>query len=400
MKKICVFLPFHYRGGTMQGAKNIVKMIHSASKEDGHDVELVFSCMKDIYRIEDDFGDLLELGVNVVETSWEEVDRERLQYGLYWRGDNTELKHESYLIPNDGAKNFADCDLWLIISDRFRLPVAPLVPYGMIVYDYIQRYLPDIFLDPDIVGDNYLYSARGAKFVMCTTPQTLEDANQFAGVCRDKLIMAPMEFNPKIVEPKKHFEEDFDYIIWTTNTTQHKNHMNVLEGIKKYYADKNGRFKVVITGPLTEYFEKDTEFLAEYTEELKDILHKEELFRENIIIAGELDENKYISVLSNAKFLMHSVVYDNGTYSVIEAAYYGVPSISSSYGQMKFINDRFKLKMSFFRYDNPEEIAEAMKECEENCEERAKMLPGRDFLDRFSYDRLAGEYWDLIKEHI
>ena len=46
----------------------------------------------------------------------------------------------SYQAPDDGISQFMDCDLWIVISDRLRLPLLPVRPYLLMVYDYLQRY--------------------------------------------------------------------------------------------------------------------------------------------------------------------------------------------------------------------------------------------------------------------
>ena len=36
---------------------------------------------------------------------------------------------EEYAIPDDGMRQFLDCDLWLVISDRLSHPLLPIRPY-------------------------------------------------------------------------------------------------------------------------------------------------------------------------------------------------------------------------------------------------------------------------------
>jgi glycosyltransferase involved in cell wall biosynthesis len=97
--------------------------------------------------------------------------------------------------------------------------------------------------------------------------------------------------------------------------------------------------------------------------------------------------------LNKAKFLWHPALKDNGTYSVIEAAYYGIPSLSSAYPPMHFLNEKFQLNLMFFDAENPREMAEKLKKMEEDYEQRVKILPTREFLEQFSYKNVAPCFW-------
>ncbi|NNM58456.1 MAG: hypothetical protein HKM04_01405 [Legionellales bacterium] len=62
-KKIAVFLPIGYKGGTLKGAKNIAKMFYLGSRQAGEPVDVVFSCIGKTYDIEREFSDLSALGI-------------------------------------------------------------------------------------------------------------------------------------------------------------------------------------------------------------------------------------------------------------------------------------------------------------------------------------------------
>ena len=400
-KKIAIFLPVAYRGGSMQGAKNLVKMIYLGAKSDNESIEVVFSCLKDSYDVEEDFADLLEFGIAIRETEWKKITKEETQIALEYLGSDKKLTHGEYLLPTDGINNFCDCKFWLIVSDRTFAPVAPVAPYGIVIYDYIQRYIPDIFGDDKGVLDApFIASARSAEIIFCTTPQTREDTIQYAGVTSEKIILAPMEFNPLRYTSKQYFDEPMDYLIWTTNKTFHKNHIVALRGLLEYYEKLNGKLKVVIIGAETEYFRKDHSNDLEYVNLVRQLIGKHSALHKNLLILGELSEDDYISVLAGAQFLFHPALYDNGTFSVIEAAYHGIPSISSHYPQMRYIDERFHLGMKFFDPRKPEQIAKTLKAAEIEHEEMRKALPSQTFLEQFTYEKLSSEYWSIIKGYL
>ncbi len=93
-------------------------------------------------------------------------------------------------------------------------------------------------------------------------------------------------------------------------------------------------------------------------------------------------------------------LYDNGTFAVVEAAYYGIPSVVNNYPQMKFMNERFKLNMSFFDGNNPDDISNALKEAEELLSRKSKDLPTKEFLNNFTFEKLAYENWNIIRKYL
>ena len=67
---------------------------------------------------------------------------------------------------------------------------------------------------------------------------------------------------------------------------------------------------------------------------------------------------------------------------------------------MKFMNERFKLNMSFFDGNNPDNIAKSLKEFEEISEKKKNELPSKEFLNGFTYENLADENWKLIRKYL
>ena len=398
-KKIAVFLPVGYRGSSLRGTKNILKMLSQVSIHEKFDI--VFSCISNFYDIKFEFSEIIDLGVEIRETSWKEVSKEDVEITLNYLQCEKELKYPKYFLPTDGIKNFMDCDFWFLVSDRLEFPLAPVKPYSVVVYDYIQRYVPEILSkfskDKDIP---YIQTARNADVVLCTTPQTCIDAIQYAGVSDKKCILVPMEFDTLNFILTEYFEDEFDYIIWPTNATQHKNHLKALEAIEIYLNEYSGKLKIVLTGGQTNLFKKESGSEILYVVEVINKINKNKLLIKNILILGELDDKEYISVLAKAKFLFHPALYDNGTFAVIEAAYHNVPAISSDYPQMKFINDRFSLNMTFFNALNPQGIAKVLKEGENNHIEMKKNLPSKNSLEKFSPSGIADEYWNILRDYI
>jgi len=379
VKSIGIFLPVGYRGGSLNSAKNIAKMLYHGSRSANQPVDVIFSCVADTYNIAEEFADLLALGIPVRETRWDDG-------------------YSSYAIPIDGKMNFTDCDFWLLISDRLLQPLAPIKPYGMVVFDYIQRYVPEIL----VAGFNdisFLQTARGAAFVLTTTPQTRQDAIQYAGVAPQRVHLAPMEFSP-VFAACTTVPAQQNYFIWTSNTAPHKNHLSAIEALELYYSELHGKLDVFMTGVNTDLFDPEqqpTENVTPYMHRVREKLAQTQLAKQRLHFKGNQSLADYAATLSAAQFLWHPTKIDNGTFSVIEAAYCNVPSLSSHYPQMQFINERFSLNLSFCDPSQPKDMAVQLKKMEEEHVSKRQMLPAKAALEKYSVAQLAPEFWHLFR---
>jgi len=398
IQTIGVFLPACYRGGSLNGAKNIAKMLHLGSRSRDEAINVIFSCVENEYNITKDFGDLLELGITVRETRWKIISKNAVENILKINGmPPVTLKHSEYSIPCFGKSHFDDCDFWLVVSDRVKKPLAPIKPYGIVIYDYIQRYVPQIFND-SFTDIHFIATTRQANFVLTTTPTTREDAIQYAGLASERVILAPMEFDP--YESSSHSTKmESNYFLWPTNATQHKNHLNAIEALNLYYEKYDGNLAVIMTGQNTHYFinNKCNISLSLYFKEVIRLIEKYPTVKQNIKICGNLPIQDYINILQSAKFLWHPTLIDNGTYAVIEAACHNIPSLSSKYPQMRYMNERFNLGLNFCDATQPDDMAIQLKEMEINHINRRQLLPKKEFLEKFSYKNIAPEFWNIVR---
>ncbi|CAN5240168.1 glycosytransferase [soil metagenome] len=404
-RKIAVLLPNLYKGGTLRGAKNIAKMLQLGSRQQGEEVEVVVSCINGAYDIPIDFADLREMGIEIRETNWNIISHHEVRAIC----PRKHLKFEEYFAPYDDFDNFHDCDFWLLISDRTAKPLAPIRPYGVVIYDYIQRRIPEIFADGertdrfwnDTFEAGYLGTVRAADFVLTTTPMTRNDAISYAGVSADRVVLTPMEFDHLLQNPSLSAITT-DYFCWTTNNTQHKNHVCALNALIIYYEELDGKLEVAMTGENTHYFDfkttNNTKFISSYIKQIQSQLQQSAVLNKNIHILGNVSVNKYIATLAGAKFLWHPALIDNGTYSVIEAAYYGIPALSHDYPAMRYIDERFNLNLTFADATNPFALAKKLKEMESHHLELSNKLPKQEVLHQFSYQNVAAEFWLLLRD--
>ena len=411
MKKVAIFLPVYYLGGTLRAAKNLAKSIKLQAERQGSAVEVIFSCIKDVYDIPMHFDDLIEMDIKIRETYWKLYSSDELKLLNDIMEIDVKIDYPTYCMPKDGANDFLDCDFWIIISDRLLAPIYPIRPHCIMVYDYIQRYVPEIFGNNDgmwAYNDILIQSVRSADYVLCTTPATYQDIISYAGIDRDKVKQLPMDFEP--IQSKERFSAKYkknNYFVWVTNGGYHKNQIRAINSLIKYYEKMDGNLKVVITGFNSDLFDFKnkselinmlSDYEREYINKVRKIIKDNPILHKNISFVGNVSDLEYADILNNAKFLWHTNLSDNGTFSVIEAAYLGKPSLASNYPAMKFIDKRFGINLTFFNPYDVNEMARALKEMEKDY--MNKKLPSVEKLEEFTWVKQSEEIYKVIEKLI
>ncbi|MPN00821.1 hypothetical protein SDC9_148019 [bioreactor metagenome] len=286
-------------------------------------------------------------------------------------------------------------------------PLAPLKKYGVVVFDYIQRYVSELFTDVlwGFERDGFFPLVREAECVMCTTPSTLRDAIEYAGVADSKTRLLPFVFDPDPLlqvgdnlPPPAH-----NYLLWVTNQSVHKNHTRVFQALANYYQYYNGKLDTVVIG-MSEAFawgdeESDRQLKAiPHLKTCLNVLHSNPILKEKVHFMGNVSDIEYANILQSACFLLHPNLADNGTFCVLEAAYMGKPSLSARYAQMEYINSLGNLNMLFCDPYAAKDIAAQLSQMEKQY--RAIPLPSRTELDALHWRCKAGYSFELIRKLI
>jgi glycosyltransferase involved in cell wall biosynthesis len=389
--KIAVLIVAAYRGGTLRAAKSIANALRIGSERAGEPADIVLGYLDLVLLYPDsEFRDLPP-EVSRRAYQWQILERHAAQRILRYRGHDTELDEAAYCLPNDHANNFLDCDFWVLISDRFNLPLLPLKPHAMVIFDYIQRYHPILGDGGDI---SYLRAARNAAAVLVTTKFTRMDAAQYAGIDSRRIRLVP-HILPEFpdLQPAEALEEQ--YFVWPTNITVHKNHFNSMLALHLYYAEFGGTLKCYITGVNTpELFSGKHPHLVRE----KEMFELQPSLQDNLLVKGELPDPVYQKTVAGARFLWHTASLDNGTFAAIEAASFGVPILSTRYPAMEEMNKDYDLNIAWCDPNDARDMAVALKRMEAQVDELRKGLPSKASLEAKGLDFAAQAYWQAVRE--
>ena len=361
-RRVAVLLPQAYRGGTLRAAKDVARMLRWGAGERGEAMDVVFSYVDGQYDRAGELDELAHDGIGVRATTWKAVDAA----GLPPRALAASPEPGPFVAPGDGGNDFLDCDFWVVVSDRVTAPLAPLRPYAAVVFDYIQRYVPEV-----LNADMWVLQRRGllplvrqAHFVVATNPATVADLIGYAGVPRRRIVQLPIFFEPLDVAAAGGAPVEGGYLLWVTNTAFHKNHLRVLDALESYYDLHGGALTTVMVGPMTHFFSPDVDDpgmdRVEHVRAARARIAGSPSLSRHVMVAGELPAARYAGAVVHARALLHSCLYDNGTFAVVDAACAGVPALSSRYPAMEHLDRLLGLGVRFYDPRDSRELAAAL----------------------------------------
>lgn len=402
-KRLAILLPEAYTGGVLDYTIRLIRAIRRGAEIDNTPLKIIFGYIDNpVFEGKDYFKEIRNMGIEIRRFSWKINSKNDIDEVMHIMGDNTLFKQAEYCTPDDGISFFQDCDFILFTADRLIRPLYTLVPYGCILHDYIQRFVPEI-LGGYYEGES-LDMARRASCCFTTTPSTFLDAVQYGGVNNKKVHQIPLFFAsipysaPRTQKRKKYF-------VWSTNTNRHKKHKFALAALAEYY-ERGGTLKCYITGANTSLFSMDhcddkSPYATDYTKEISNIIESNILLKKNLVIYGELSKMKYQRLLQGAAFFMHPGYADNGNGTAFDAAMMGVPTLSTDYPAMRNMADVTGIKMAFFEKDNVEELSELLLLAEKNYMEMAMSIPPQSELIKHTIDddELCIKLFRTIKQY-
>lgn len=406
MKRIAVILPAAYRGGTLQWVRSFATMLRRGSLAAGDEWELVVCVLKGVYDVPAEFRELRAEGIKVREIGWKTLSEAESRNALRWSDVDPEEEDfsEPYGLPVDGVNDLLDCDFWIFISDRVHRRILPIRPYAVFVADVLQRYAPEGFSDGFFAYERstLIPFVRRAEFVLTTTPAASGDVHGYLGVPRDRIVQLPFFIDLKSSRGRCPSTPRDPYFVWLTNSSPHKNHLRVLDALRRYYGEMGGRLKAFLIGPLTRAFHPDSTDEAlkalPYVAQVRAELARSPHFEENIVVGGELPDAEYADALRRGRFLLNANLYDNGSFSTCDSVQFGRPCLCADYPAQRFIDRRLGLNARWFDPYDPQSLAEGLLHMETHADDVP--LPSPEELAAFGPDRLAVAVHAAVAERL
>lgn len=378
-RKMAIILPQNYLGGVLDYTLRFLRILAKGMRK--YKMEIVFAVLEEMKeRYYKHIKEVEDYGIKIRTFSWEEVTRERIEELTKLLGYPLDIYKSNYTLMNDGIRYFEDCDFMLFMADRVPENLFIFKPYGVIIHDYMRRYIPENL--PERFEAAVMSLVRNSECNFTTNTAAITDCIQYVGIKKEKIHLLPFFFENISNEEIQDLDIKEGYFVWSTNISRHKNHKMALEALSTYYQ-AGGILHCYVTGVNTDLFADcslaaDRELTVEqrlYVQEISDIVAKDLNLPKYIHFEGQLSKKRYYGMVKGAKFMMHPGQADNGNGSVVDAAFLGVPSISSDYAAMRNIDQCLKLGLLFFNKDNSEQLREMLFYAEQHWEEMKINLP-------------------------
>lgn len=406
IKKIAVILPASYTGGVLDYSIRFCKSLKYGMDKEKDICEITFLYPEDeIFDNNFEINSLARSGIytrtfktEIRTLDWVEKYYQTMGYDLTPTCASLMGK---VCIIRDNVYDLNDFDYAFITADVSpkNYPLFINIPHAVVAHDYIQHYVKGLFS----TKDDYikLSNQRQADCVLVTSEPTLKDAYSYAGLDEDRVLLTPymLEMMDYRIE-NISFEEKF--FVWSTNAARHKNHINALHGLIKYY-ENGGELDCCITGTNTLFFRSDVDLNeapvdTTYVNEVRELLVSNEQLIKHIHIKGNLPKASYAKLLSCADFIFHPGYGDNGNGSVYDAVAMSVPGLVSDYPTMRYLADFINAPMHYMNPFDPDDICRALIDMEKNAMMYKNELPIIDIIKQADYREKGLLLYKTVKE--
>lgn len=393
-KHIAIIIPVSYGGGSLRGTIALANALATGSQLSDENIKITIGHLDDPLLYSEESFSCLHPKITRRTFKWKTIDAQTARRAIAYAGHIDWVPTEEfYNVPDDGINQFLDCDLWLFISDRLYKPLLPIRPYILMVYDYLQRYIPFLSSGSE---QSFINAARQANAILVTTQFTRNDAIHYAGVRPDKVHQMPVLIPGAsgCTHQTSSSSNDKTYFVWATNASLHKNYEKAFLALKYYYEDLDGKLMCHVTGVNSNNLLNKS---FPHLDRVVDIYNQSPLIQNNTIFHGDLSETAYRETLGNAAFLWHPTKIDNGTLSIVEAAQMGITSLSNDYPPMRETVMQFNLNISWMDANNPQNMARQLKWMEEYYPEVQQNQLDTEVIEQGFTKKTAIDYWKVVQ---
>ncbi len=365
--EVFLFLPTAYLGGVWEGTKNLVQALVEVNRQ-RRQLGLVLGVHED----QADTASLRRLAP--------ELHVDKLRYDQFTLLEAREQLGPAFVYPDARRREYfcswsgqsypaLRADAWFALLDRFPLPLLPARPYGVWVYDMIQHHVPEFFGEDFFVNwveTGMRPTTRNADVVVTTSAATQEDVVRAYDLGSQRLRLVPLACEPQerfgtlVAEPVDLPREDF--LLYPANAGGHKGAGVLLRAyarLKERLGDQT---------PLLVQCGTDSEaFSRRYMPQANDpahwratrnlVLDLELEEGRDVVFLGFVNDRQLLDLYQRCLAVINAAKFDNGSYSLIEARYFGRPLICTEYPAAMNLCRRFGLPSRFFPVDDDAALA-------------------------------------------
>jgi glycosyltransferase involved in cell wall biosynthesis len=368
-RSVFLFLQIAYAGGVWEATKELVQELVAINRERGR-LKLTLG----IHDQQQDTRALEHLGehLRLERLRLNPIDRADVQRMVgktpEWLAQRPE---HSFCFFSGAARVALEADAWLALVDRFPLPLLPARPYGVLVYDMIQRVVPEAF-DAVFFQSMKMGTAptiKAARLVLTTTPQTRADVLAEYGLDPAQVVLAPLACNPARrfggLKAKAVPAARVPFLLNTSNLSRHKGIDVLLRGYARLRQHVKDCPQLVVCGVDTERFTTRAARANEPSECRKVWRLMAELgLREgrDVLFLGLVQDSELLDLYQRCEAVINAARYDNGSFLLVEGAHFGCRCVSSLYPAVDYLCRRYQIPVQFFPAGDSDALAQILSE--------------------------------------
>jgi glycosyltransferase involved in cell wall biosynthesis len=369
-RRIVLFQHTPYKGGVWEATKLLLRSLVKVNRRRNL-LELVLAVhpqQQDWARLQQELPDLSIIEVDPVVVGGPQLQRTLDESPL---SNNITLSGPQLFFNGDNGA-LIEADAWCALIDRFQAPLAPLKPYAVLIHDMIQRHVPEGFNNPKwhrMVREGMTPTIRGAHRVFTTSDPTGQDVMEEYGIAADRLRVQPLAYDAAArfdnLPPLEVEGVNGPFVLNVANGAPHKGAEVLVRGFAAA-KQKAGweNWCLVVCGYQTDLFQA-TARISPRTHFAK----IQRLVKEFGLVDGR--DVRFLGYVSNRQLkwlfehcgiVVNAGRYDNGSFSMVEGAWFGKPVVSSRHPAAEYLDARFGIEARFFEDNSPQSLATELEE--------------------------------------
>lgn len=264
-------------------------------------------------------------------------------------------------------------DVWISLSDRFAYPLQVERPLIVVIHDVIQSLVPESFS-----AAFHLWRTRGmeptvaaARRVIVGSQATANDARAEYEIPLERITVIPVACEPHRrfdgILPRKpvalQSPDSRPMILCVANASPHKGHELLFDAfaILKRQLGADSPLLVCCGGDTDGFSHRRDKGDHPYWRQIREKLESQQLQEgRDIEFLDYVADDGLRWLFENATLVVNSARYDNGTYCVVEATFFGKPVVSTRYPAAEELAKRFSVVCEWAEMGNPHSLADAL----------------------------------------
>jgi glycosyltransferase involved in cell wall biosynthesis len=360
----------YYLGGVWEAVKNLVHQLVEINRE-----RRQLAITLGVHQDQTDVQSLESLGSELLITRirMNPISRDSIRSML--GGSPNWMENRMFCFFSGGAESAIRADAWLGLLDRFPLPLIPVRPYGVVVYDMLQKYVPENFGPPE--STFFLWSrhgmkptAKAARFLTVMTPQVREDVMEEYGLEERQVRLLPYAFDVHrrfgAVRSEPVALPGEPFILKVANAAVHKGAGTLLKAYGKLkQSGVQNLPPLVLCGVETDRFSRNFQGDGDCPNGpiIRNLVQELGLQEGiDVVFLGFVNVGQLKYLYERCSLVVMAAKHDMGSFCLVEAKYFGKPVACSRYPSAQFICERFGVEARFFTIDDSNALAEILRQ--------------------------------------